>query len=135
MIQHLMDRFSKFGSDEAGANAVEFSIVVTAFIIASLGVIELGRTFQIRNEMAFAADRGARIITLNPDTITEEQIVGEVENSFVGYETGELDVTVTAEVVNGINYRNISVTYPMKLFVPMMADTVTLTVSRRAVVL
>ena len=135
MLLRLVKRITGFRSDESGANAVEFSIVVTAFIIASLGVIELGRSFQIRNEMAFAADRGARIVTLNPDTITEQQIIGEVENSFVGYETGELDVTVTAEVVSGINYRNISVSYPMKLFVPMMSDTVTLTVSRRAVVL
>ena len=135
MIQHIIRRISGFRSDESGANAVEFSIVVTAFIIASLGVIELGRSFQIRNEMAYAADRGARIVTLNPDTITEQQIIGEVEDSFVGYETGELDVTVTAEVVSGTNYRNISVSYPMKLFVPMMSDTVTLTVSRRAVVL
>lgn len=134
-MRRLKALLAKFRRGESGASAVEFSIVATVFIVASMGVIEWGRTFQVRNEMAFAADKGARALMINSATATNQDIIDEVKNAFEGYDSTALNVVVTDETLNGVDYRRIELDYPMSIFIPGFTNTLTLKVTRRAVVL
>ena len=129
----------RFAADESGANAVEFSIVVTAFIFASMGVIELGRTYQVRNELAYAADIGGRKLsvlvnnpTIDPSTYTKE-VKDEIAATFHGYDPSKLAVAVAKEDIDGITYQKLTLTYPMSVFIPFRSNTYDLKIVRRAV--
>ena len=129
----------RYAADESGASAVEFSLVVTAFIIASMGVIELGRTYQVRNELAYAADIGGRRLsvmvnnpTISPDNYVTE-IKNEIEATFQGYDSSKLAVAVDQETLDGVTYQKLTLTYPMSVFIPFRSDTYDLKIVRRAV--
>ena len=50
--------FSRWRRQECGATALEFAIVAAVFVTVSIGIIEFGRALMVRNEMAYAIDRG-----------------------------------------------------------------------------
>lgn len=138
-MNKIKSLIARFRGDECGATAVEFSIVAVVFVIATMGVIELGRTYQVRNELSYAADLGARrlsIIVNNP-TIAPADYQTEIENEitafFQGYDSTSLTVTVTPETVNGIQYQKLTLQYPMSVFIPLRTDTYDLQIVRRAV--
>lgn len=129
----------RLASDESGASAVEFSIVVTAFVVVSMGVIELGRTYQVRNELAYAADIGGRRLsvmvnnpTIQPSTYAKE-VKEEIAATFQGYDPSKLSVSVAAENIDGVNYQKLTLTYPMSVFIPFRSNTYDLKIVRRAV--
>jgi len=132
--------FARFRRDESGASAVEFSIVAVLFVVSSMGVMELGRTYQVRNEMAYAADIGARELTImvnDPsiaETDYETNIKSLIENQFLGYTGSTLQVTVSGPtVINGVTYRELNLKYPMSVFIPFRGNTWDLEITRRAV--
>ena len=135
-ISALINRFRR---DDRGAAAVEFSIVVVVFVFASMAVIEFGRTFQVRNELAYAADIAARELTImvnNPDIAPssyETELKSEIGAVFQGYDPDALTVTVTPETVNGIEYQKLELEYPMSVFIPFQSSTYQLKITRRAV--
>ena len=129
----------RYAADESGASAVEFSIVVTAFVIVSMGVIELGRTYQVRNELAYAADIGGRRLsvmvnnpTISPDDYATE-IENEIEATFHGYDPSKLAVAIDEETLDGVTYQKLTLTYPMSVFIPFRSNTYDLKIVRRAV--
>lgn len=129
----------RFAADESGANAVEFSIVVTAFIVVTMGIIELGRTYQVRNELAYAADIGGRrlSVVVNNPTISpsdyENEIRDTIAATFRGYDASKLSVAVAQEDIEGIRYQKLTLIYPMSVFIPFRSDTYDLKIVRRAV--
>ena len=135
-LKHLTGRL---GRDEAGAAALEFSLVATIFVITVMGVIELGRTYQVRNELAYAADIGGRKLTVlvnDPGVQAQNyaaQVKAEIASVFQGYDAEALKVTVTPEMVNGIQYQRLTLEYPMSVFIPYQSDTYQLKVTRLAV--
>jgi Flp pilus assembly protein TadG len=129
----------RYATDESGASAVEFSIVVTAFVVVSMGVIELGRTYQVRNELAYAADIGGRRLSVmvNNPTISPDNYVTEIENeieaTFQGYDPSKLAVNIDQETLDGVTYQKLTLTYPMSVFIPFRSNTYDLKIVRRAV--
>jgi Flp pilus assembly protein TadG len=129
----------RFAADQSGASAVEFSIVVTVFIVASMGVVELGRAYQVRNELAYAADIGGRRLsvmvnnpTINPSNYAAE-IKNEITATFQGYDADKLSVAVTAESLDGVTFQKLTLKYPMNVFIPFRSDTYDLKIVRRVV--
>ncbi len=137
-IKKLLSRFRR---NDSGASAVEFSIVATIFVIASMGVMELGRTYQVRNELAYAADIGARELSLlvnNPNVSPanySSMVEAEINSTFQGYAGSNLTVTVTqnTSLTTGITYQELKLAYPMSVFIPFRTGTYNLEVTRRAV--
>jgi len=129
----------RYAADESGASAVEFSLVVTAFVIVSMGVIELGRTYQVRNELAYAADIGGRKLSVmvNNPTISPGDYATEIENeieaTFRGYDPSKLAVAIDEETLDGVTYQRLTLTYPMSVFIPFRSNTYDLKIVRRAV--
>ncbi len=116
--------------NEDGGVALEFSIVAVAFVVVSLGVIEFGRALQVRNELSFAADYGARQIMMDP-TATETVVKNAIKDKFLGYNPADLTVTLGDETFDGIAYRTVQLQYPMQMFIPFVNGSLTLQVERR----
>ena len=138
-ISRLKRFVDKFRRTESGAAAIEFSLVAGIFVLATMGVIELGRTYQVRNELAYAADIGGRRLTIivNTPNIDEEtyadQVRDEIVSNFNGYDSDDLSVSVDPEIINGVQYQKLTLEYPMSVFIPFQTDTYQLKIVRRAV--
>ena len=116
--------------DDRGGVALEFSIVAVAFVVVSLGVIEFGRALQVRNELSFAADYGARQIMMDP-AASESVVTAAIRDKFMGYNPADLAVSFGDETLDGISYRTIILSYPMQIFIPFVNRSLTLEVERR----
>ncbi len=122
--------FRRFRRDEDGAIALEFSIVAVAFVVVSMGVVEFGRALQVRNELSFAADYGARQIMMDPSA-NKSVVTAAIRAKFAGYNPLDLDVAFADETLDGIAYRTINLSYPMQIFIPFVNGALMLRVERR----
>lgn len=106
---------------EDGAVAIEFAIVSVAFVLFSIGTLELGRAFEVRNKLAFASDIAAREI-LNDSAISEQDVETSVREAFDASDPELLEVTLGTETVDGIEFRTVSLSYPFVLLIPQLTD-------------
>jgi len=124
-------RVSSLFRNEDGAAAVEFAIVALAFIMFTVGIVEVGRGFHLRNQIAYAVDRGLRVSYLNA-TATDDALKTAIKQNFYGSSASSLSTSVTTQVLDGRSYRLIVTTLPFKLLVPNLSSTtISLSVSRR----
>ena len=123
--------FSSLQRDERGASAVEFAIVSSIFIVLCIGIIQLGSVLQVRNDLAQAADRGARLIVLDPEA-TDESIETQVEALLASYDSTSLAVDVSGETVGSTDYRIVTIDYQMQISIPgFPINVLTLNASRQ----
>ncbi len=116
--------------DQKGATAVEFSICGAILIALSLGVIEIGRAFLVRNELAYAADRATRTVLMDPSA-SDSTIAAAARAAFQD-DLSLLVVAVAEETVDGLPSRVITLSYPIDLLLPLRATSgFDLSVSRR----
>ncbi|WP_163266827.1 TadE/TadG family type IV pilus assembly protein [Chelativorans alearense] len=128
---------SQLAKSQSGAAAVEFAIVCLPLLLLCLGVVEFGRAFFVRNDLAYAADVAARKVLIGQiplDASLSEATValdGAVRGAFGG-DGNLLQVTVETETVDGVQYRTLSIRYPFTFLVPGVSDSpFALSVSRR----
>ena len=121
----------RFGRNEDGSPAVEFAIVAPVFLSVCLGVISVGYAFQVRNEMAHAADSGIRQVLMDP-TITDQDLVTATKDAFPESDPDNLTITLTDTTIDGVDYRSIALSYPFtRIVIPGIPDTWALGLSRR----
>ena len=114
-----------------GAAAVEFAIVSTVLIGLCIATVDFGRTFYTQHQISSLADQAVRKVLLDPD-IASATLESELREDFSAGDPDDLTVSVTAETADGINYRVVTVGFPMTLFIPgLSSDTVSLSVARR----
>ena len=120
----------RFCNDQDGASGVEFAICGSFLIFLSLGVIEFGRAFMIRNEVAYAADKATRTVLMNPSASTSA-ITQSARDAFQENDS-LLTVTVADETVGGLSSRVITLSYPVQLLIPAFSsNSFAVTVRRR----
>ena len=130
-MKGILPSLSRLGGCESGAAAVEFALVALALILVAIGTIEFGRGLQLRNELSFAADFGARKVLLDP-SVSETVIEDAIRSALIQAQPDLLTVTLGTETADGAEYRTISVAYPLTLTIPgVTGETLTLSVSRR----
>lgn len=126
-IKHLL----RLLRHQRGATAVEFALVLPVFAIGCLGCIEFGRALQLRNNLSFAADFAARKVFIDSAT-ANASLETEVRGSFVGGEPQFLQVTIGSETVDGVQFRTVTLAYPVRLLIPYLDQrALTLSVNRR----
>lgn len=112
-------------ADDSGATALEFAIVASAFILVSMGIIEFGRSLQVRNEIAYAMDNGARALMMDRKA-TEDEIREAVKARFNSYDRAKLTVEAPSKTIDcksdgkdgTMAIRAVSVSYPLEIFIP-----------------
>ena len=130
-MRKLSRLFKRFARNEDGSPAIEFAIVAPVFVSVCLGVISLGYAFQVRNEMAHAADSGIRQVLMDP-AITDQDLETAIKNAFPESDPDNLTVALTETTIDGIEYRSIALSYPFtRIVIPGLSDNMTLALSRR----
>lgn len=130
-MKGILRFLSRLGRCESGAAAVEFALIALALILVAIGTIEFGRGLQLRNELSYAADYGARKVLLNP-TVSATVLEDVLRSALIQAQPDLLTVALGTEMADGREYRTISISYPLTLTIPgVTGETLTLSVSRR----
>jgi hypothetical protein len=116
--------------DERGAAAIEFAMGAMIFLVLTIGILEFGRALYLRNSLGYAADVATRAALVN-GKITESEIRTKIYEVFEQNDD-ELTVTLSSETAGGQAFRVVSLSYPMRLLIPLPSlDTIALGVDRR----
>jgi Flp pilus assembly protein TadG len=130
-MKRSIKAFGELKGCQSGAAAIEFAIIALVLILVCLGVIEFGRSLQVRNELSFAADFGARKI-LTDSTISDSDLENVVRSALIVADPDLMQVTIGTETVDGVQFRTIALAYPFTLLIPgLSSDSVTLALARR----
>lgn len=114
-----------------GAAAVEFAIISVVLIMLLIGIVELGRTLYIKNQISFLADRAARMILIDPN-IPQAELESHLRDNFTAGSPDSLAFVPINESVDGTTYRGVTINFPVTLFIPNLGtDSIALSVSRR----
>lgn len=113
---------------EAGAAAVEFAIIAMVMILVCVGMIEFGRGLYIYNEIAYAADNGARVILIN-NTAPDADVENAIRDAFRAGNNELLEITPG---VVGTEFRTIAIIYTFNLLIPSLGgDSISLRLNRQ----
>jgi Flp pilus assembly protein TadG len=86
--------------ERRGAVAVEFAIMAPILLAVVLGLIELGRTFEMQNLLEVAAREGARFASMDrdgmlaPDESATDKLIEDVKNTLATNGIDQEDITV-----------------------------------------
>lgn len=117
----------RFIRDSRGATAIEFAVVSIPLVLIFVGTIEFGRVFYIRNDLAQAADKGMRVLLVDP-AAGLPVVIAAVQDAFGAGPDTELDVALDA---GPSGTRKLTVRYPVTLLIPgFTASPLTLSVER-----
>ena len=126
-----MRRLLKCLRCQCGAAAVEFSIISVVLVGLLIAIVDFGRTLYVKNQLSFLADQAARSVLVNP-SITDTALETALRDDFTSGDVQDLTVTITAETIAGVDFKVISIDYPITLFIPNLASsTLDLNVTRR----
>lgn len=126
-----MKRLRNLIKCQRGAAAVEFAIISVVLIMLLVGIVDFGRTLYVKNQLSFLADRAARSVLVDPN-ITDTSLETTLRGDFTGGDPLDLTVTISADTIGGVDFRVISIDYPITLFIPNLASsTLDLNVTRR----
>lgn len=103
--------------DDGGSVAVEAAIVGLAAIVLCIATVEIGRALYLANELAFAADQGARLVLLNPQ-VSDAEVEAEVLANLWLASNGDLDIRISEVSIGAATMRRLSITLPLSLLVP-----------------
>jgi Flp pilus assembly protein TadG len=133
-LRNLADRIrrrSRFAGDCRGVTAVEFALVAPVLALMLFEIFELGWIIHSRSELAFSADRAARLVYLDPST-TETALASEIVADLATVDGGDLTVNIATAIENGVTYREITLSYPYTMSGPVgHGHQLTLSVMKR----
>jgi TadE-like protein len=136
-MRKLFRKRGKFLGNESGVAAIDFAIVGSVFIVLVLGTFEFGRVLYVRNKLTHAADAVTREVLVSSSeydssTASEDDLLAKADDWLHDLDKAKLDVDIGDEIVDGIDYRTITLVYSMQLYVPGLTDGIQLAQFRRA---
>ena len=130
-----MKSFRNLRYCRAGSTSVEFAIICTILVLATFGVIEFGRALNVRNQLAQAADYGARKILIDTK-ISDSALESEIRSAFAATAPTLLQVTIGTETVDTLPFRTVTLSYPFTLLIPgVLSGAINLRLARRTPVI
>lgn len=106
-----------FWRDNRATAAIEMGLIALPLVMLLLGLVEFGRGLHIKNAMNEAADRGQRMLMIDP-AATENAIATAIRAEFRAGDSEQLTVAVVPTDVGGTTYQRITLGYPMRLLIP-----------------
>ena len=83
--------------DERGAALVEFALVLPVLVMFVFGIVEFGRGYNAKIELASAVREGARYVALGGTTATRTGVEQKVEAAAPGLNA--TDISISASVL------------------------------------
>ena len=136
-MRTLFRKKGNFLSNQRGAAAIDFALVGSIFIILVLGTFEFGRVLYVRNKLTHAADAVTREVLITSsaydnNTASEDDLLAKADDWLNDLDQSKLSVDIGDESIDGIDYRTITLSYSMQLYVPGLSDGIQLAQFRRA---
>jgi Flp pilus assembly protein TadG len=104
-------------------------------VLLTFGVIELGRGLNVRNQLSQAADFGARKILIDKQ-ISDSALESDIRSAFTATAPTLLQVTIGTETVDGLQFRTVTLSYPITLLIPgISSGVIDLQLARRTPVI
>ncbi len=123
---------SGFLRNSDGIAAIEFGMLFPLFCMVVIGAIEFGRAFEARNHMSHALSRAVRVVNIDAAQTTSE-IAALMAEYLDDFDEDDLTITTSSATISGVDYMDISVSFPFQVIVPFTDVTeVTLSVDTRA---
>jgi len=127
----------RFWRNRSGAIAVEFAMIMPAFILLAFGVLEFGRALWAYNSLQYAVEEVARvsIIDSTQTNIAATALAGQVS---VGLDPAALAINLTtvSDVTSGLDFIVVDGTYQFEFLVKNLnVGPLTLTSSTRVPVI
>ena len=104
----------------SGATAVEFAIILPVLVMTIMGFFELGMLLHVRSTLQFGVDKAARFAIVNQDStasVLQTKVLDEISETM---NTTGITVTVTSEVVSGVDFRVLHATKDHNYSLPFL---------------
>lgn len=102
----------RLGGCRRGATAVEFGLLLPAYLIMVLGVVEVGRALWIKSSLQFACEEAARYAIVNTSASTTTVAAYALTRlTNTGISTTGVTFTVTPDTTGSVNFMTVSATY------------------------
>ena len=111
---------------EQGSVAIEFALVAPILLVLVFGIVEFGRAYNAKVELAAAVREGARALALgnDPETATHD--------AAPGLDPDTMDVTTSGDPCTPGTPATVTASYPFTLHIPFWG-TPTLTLEAEGV--
>ena len=109
--------------DDRGSAAVEFSLVLPAFLVMVIGTFAVGWAAHSTHNLRFALAEGARALQLNP-TLSQSALQTFVRSKFFeGHGPNNVSVTLTVDPLSaGVKLAHTTASYPVTFTVPLVGS-------------
>lgn len=101
--------------DARGVAAIETALILPAFLLFMIGMMELGRAYWMRSSLQYAVDQAGRYTMINT-TATTSAVQTYVLNNIKGFPTATVTALATDSIVSSVNYRTINASMPFDPF-------------------
>ena len=115
-------------SDDRGAAAVEFALIVPLLLLLVLGIAEFGRAYNIQTTISGAAREGARAMALQNDPAAA-RATAQAAAGGLRLTTSQIVVTPTACPTSSTataTLATVTINYPMSFISGLFGTTITL---------
>lgn len=109
--------------DDRGSAAVEFSLLLPAFLVMVIGTFAVGWAAHSTHNLRFALAEGARALQLNP-TLSQSALQTFVRSKFFeGHGPNNVSVTLTVDPLSaGVKLAHTTASYPVTFTVPLVGS-------------
>lgn len=115
----------------SGAAGIEFALIAPAFLILTMGIIEMGRYTWYQSTMQQAADTAGRYAMAHIDA-SEADLKTAAGNALYGLDANDFVISATPETVGSQNYVTVTITRDFTLMVPYVTDFGISTITSRS---
>jgi Flp pilus assembly protein TadG len=109
----------RFRADRSGAAAVEFSIVVCAFIAFVMGICYISIMYFNRQSLDWAVQLAARQAEINT-SVSQSQVASTINNYLNSVGLPNATVTYSVATVSGVKTASIGATFNQSYSVPFV---------------
>lgn len=130
-------QLSRLADDRSGVSILEFALVAPLLLTMTLGAVDVGRMFYVRQGLEYATEEAARYYMLNPSAATSS-VTTELRNKMPGGMGPSVNVayadTTNCNSNSSVTCTTITATYSFSFLVGYLGtDAKTLRATAQAV--
>jgi Flp pilus assembly protein TadG len=115
-LRRLLFRFSQ---NDRGATAVEFAMILPAFVMLLFGIFEFSRLIFVSSSVQWATDRAARLAVLNPE-VTVGVIESEIRENLKMANDPNIEVSLTTTSIGTVEIIHVTTHYEHYVSAPFV---------------
>lgn len=114
-MQKLALMFRRFSRDARGVTALEFALIAPVLFGSLVALEEFGRLMWTRYSLQHAADMATRHVLVRPSEPTDA-VIAYARQYVSGVNRNDVAITVTPEVISGVTFTTVHLTYSFRIF-------------------